>query len=1247
MENKTKIKIWGNVCLILFLLLPAGVSAETDTDADGISDWNETNVYHTNPNLPDTDYDGYSDRMEIFGVDLEGNQMPGYVKRPGDSPIISAYPKIEFGIDNNFTIFNNKEISFENRVVKSKEHTYGTVVTKTTSSTVGIGSSHTTSSHQDVSNKEVNQEHSSEYENKLSSETDMYSEVTIHGKETITEYGVKGEAGVDAGLGAKFKNGKVSGSVGPMAHAGVSASWQRRNSVTDTTTGNTERGTYEEVHEGGEKTTYKSFEQSTEKGTGKSQTFSTTNEVTHSTSVSTYDLHTIGTAKEWARVETQDTSEWGVLRFDLKVSNTGTDKATDIKNLRFLVKIGKYEKTFPFLDEPGAVINNLPPGESIVYPGAVEVPLRLEEIKAIDTGADIEISAIAYDFNEQIQAVSAYNSGVLIQIDDGVSDGKEELTSYLVPVETNLTYLDILKKLNQSIIVKNEPVREISLKLNNSVLHSINNFSVSNLSWWTTKTEGIQNKPFLKKRAKKGGKSVLTYYQDSDADQYMDREEIHRSRDPDDKKDHPAPKLAATPYLLENDSGEVSFILKFENSGDYDAYGIEARLYSPNKNIDVIDEFAGGAVRVKEGEEFTLNDALSYEGTAPKVEILYNDPKGAHRILMPIKDKMENFTSLVEPVNRSLSYSYYAETLPENSKFNWTSIGDTSSNYISGSSLLIDDPSSADNGYFLPVDTEKVPTDFEITSSFMPEFTEHPIGFVVKGQKGEIDFRVILTNKDNKLIAIVKDNPQEAVIPSPDDFHEYSLKYDAQNETYEVFADETKILSGEAEFQNISGIEFGSLLESSITRSKWEYIEFDFSAGDYYESYEFKPDEMIKNIDLISNAPKKINYQDTASLNFVYSNPDVLIEDGKLHLTYFLNGDELNSEEIELNYSTGSTSYQSSIKPSDFGNSIAGNKITAVAVATDHQGVMLAEDVSVIEVNSPLQILDSTSNEEKEVYENESIEFFITAVSEEGQISYQWYLDNSKLSGETSSSYIHTPDFSSAGEHNLSVEISDGTYLEKMSWKVSVLNINQPPLIQEIEDIEINATENITINPNISDPDSDNLTVNISEPIGNDGFWQTSENDTGNYTITVSASDGEKDSFETFILLVLEAEEQTDEDSDDTDNSNDNSNTVGGSSGGGGGGGSYTPPAEETEEKENTVQQEPREKTNPGEIEFEQPPEELTTEANSAPTGLSVGINNKLKATGIIIAGLIGAFIYTLFNTSKKSKSSGPFKSVS
>ncbi len=42
-----------------------------DTDGDGLSDWDEINVYKTSPYLEDSDSDGYSDKEEI-----ENNQDP-------------------------------------------------------------------------------------------------------------------------------------------------------------------------------------------------------------------------------------------------------------------------------------------------------------------------------------------------------------------------------------------------------------------------------------------------------------------------------------------------------------------------------------------------------------------------------------------------------------------------------------------------------------------------------------------------------------------------------------------------------------------------------------------------------------------------------------------------------------------------------------------------------------------------------------------------------------------------------------------------------------------------------------------------------------------------------------------------------------------------------------------------------------------------------------------------------------------
>jgi RHS repeat-associated protein len=54
------------------------VDTGLDTDGDGLTDWEETNVYHTNPNLWDTDGDGMDDGWEVHhGLDPHNNDAGG------------------------------------------------------------------------------------------------------------------------------------------------------------------------------------------------------------------------------------------------------------------------------------------------------------------------------------------------------------------------------------------------------------------------------------------------------------------------------------------------------------------------------------------------------------------------------------------------------------------------------------------------------------------------------------------------------------------------------------------------------------------------------------------------------------------------------------------------------------------------------------------------------------------------------------------------------------------------------------------------------------------------------------------------------------------------------------------------------------------------------------------------------------------------------------------------------------------
>jgi hypothetical protein len=68
---------------------------------------------------------------------------------------------------------------------------------------------------------------------------------------------------------------------------------------------------------------------------------------------------------------------------------------------------------------------------------------------------------------------------------------------------------------------------------------------------------------------------------------------------------------------------------------------------------------------------------------------------------------------------------------------------------------------------------------------------------------------------------------------------------------------------------------------------------------------------------------------------------------------------------------------------------------------------------------------------------------------------------------------------------------------------------------------EFSEGELVVLDVKVTDPDGDPLELTYSDPLDNDGEWQTSKGDSGEYVITITASDG-KDESVTQVLLVIE-----------------------------------------------------------------------------------------------------------------------------
>ena len=72
---------------------------------------------------------------------------------------------------------------------------------------------------------------------------------------------------------------------------------------------------------------------------------------------------------------------------------------------------------------------------------------------------------------------------------------------------------------------------------------------------------------------------------------------------------------------------------------------------------------------------------------------------------------------------------------------------------------------------------------------------------------------------------------------------------------------------------------------------------------------------------------------------------------------------------------------------------------------------------------------------------------------------------------------------------------------------MKVVNVNRKPSLEPFDPIAANEGDLVTISPVATDPDGDTVVFYYSAPFESDGTWLTGYEDSGNYTITVTASD--------------------------------------------------------------------------------------------------------------------------------------------
>lgn len=176
------------------------------------------------------------------------------------------------------------------------------------------------------------------------------------------------------------------------------------------------------------------------------------------------------------------------------------------------------------------------------------------------------------------------------------------------------------------------------------------------------------------------------------------------------------------------------------------------------------------------------------------------------------------------------------------------------------------------------------------------------------------------------------------------------------------------------------------------------------------------------------------------------------------------------------------------------------------ATVTVSDGVTsVSEDVLIIvERKEEKPVIESFNPEQEKlrIKETESIEFSVLATDmNKDELSYKWFLDDDEI--KEGNEYTYGTTYNDDGEHEIRVEISDGTSTISKKWNVDVENVDVEGLLSDIEDIAFN--ENEVVKLKLPDFEKYGLVYSISEPVGSRNEWKTGYEDTGTYDIEIHA----------------------------------------------------------------------------------------------------------------------------------------------
>ncbi len=163
-----------------------------------------------------------------------------------------------------------------------------------------------------------------------------------------------------------------------------------------------------------------------------------------------------------------------------------------------------------------------------------------------------------------------------------------------------------------------------------------------------------------------------------------------------------------------------------------------------------------------------------------------------------------------------------------------------------------------------------------------------------------------------------------------------------------------------------------------------------------------------------------------------------------------------------------------------------------------------------------------------------SVEFSVSASDQDGDsLSYTWYVNSQYVSG-SGDSYLLEFDFTSAGYHDITVNVNDGEETVTQTWYLQIINVNRPPVLLSHEpeqELTVNETSygRLYLSVNVYDPDGDYLSYQWTQNEEIQYGYRSStftfsynHESAGEYVIRASVSDSEHTVGFAWLIEVLD-----------------------------------------------------------------------------------------------------------------------------